>query len=188
MKLKLLLIASAAMIISSCSKNNDELPIPQTTETGEEIAAKKKEKPFNGVLTLHPDATAQLSCGCAPGFFEIGPFSGSGVMTDLGFTTAITTPCVGFIPNGLHADTQCVTFVSANGDELYMVAAAPYDNVLNPVTNLITGTGTFNITGGTGKYQDASGSYSATVINNQLIAPAGTPPTVITIITGSIIY
>ena len=137
---------------------------------------------------MHPEPVVSYACGCAPGFFEIGPFSGSGVITGFGFANAITTPCVANIPNGLQANSQCVKFTDANGDQLFMVAAAPYDNIINPNTNLIVGTGTFNITGGTGKYQNASGSYLATVINNMLIVPTGTAPTVVTIITGMITY
>ncbi|MEO8147278.1 MAG: hypothetical protein ABI723_06555 [Bacteroidia bacterium] len=189
MKLKLLLIASAALVITSCSKNNDELPILKSTDSGEQsqTAERKRLRLFVGQLTLQPDTVNQFSCGCAPGFFAIGPFSGTGAITNFGYTVAITTPCVANIPNGLHADTQCLKFTDVNGEDLYMEAAAPYDNVVDTTTFLIVGKGVFKITGGTGKYLNARGRYRALVVNNQLIAPPGTA-TVVTTIKGFIIY
>lgn len=179
------MLATTTLFIVSCSKNNDELAVPELDSTAQ-VASKKKSEPFNGVLTMHPDATAQLSCGCQPGYFEIGPFAGNGTLTNFGYTQAITTPCVANIPNGITANTQCVTYIDDKGHELYSIASAPYDNVLDPNTYLIVGTGNFTITGGTGKYHKATGTYTATVINNMMIAAPGTA-TVTTIITGSII-
>jgi hypothetical protein len=75
----------------------------------------------------------------------------------LGLTTASTTETVTFTETGLVFVTT-ITYTAANGDQLFTTesgTATPPDQ-----NGLIHFSGTQTVTGGTGRFADASGSFS----------------------------
>lgn len=82
-----------------------------------------------------------------------------GVASHLGRTTMSSRHCT---PMGDNFGPGEMTLVAANGDELYMTytGSAPYPA---PGTEVIVGTSTNMITGGTGRFEGATGTLEMTI-------------------------
>jgi hypothetical protein len=118
---------------------------------GASPAAAKNAVPFSASF-----AGAAIA---APDFSSV-TFSGSGHATQLGVSTsagylvltAAPSPCAGGVPND-----QYETFTAANGDTLSIIST----DVGCPVDATgfrFHGTGNWTVTGGTGRFSDATGS------------------------------
>ena len=113
------------------------------------------ERPFS----LNGKGVANI----VPGPVPVGSITGSGTATHLGLFT--NTATIYFNPDPVdptlaHPSGE-VVFVAANGDKLNIVVE---DASMSLVTGM--GGGTFRITGGTGRFENATGSMLAVVEQN----------------------
>jgi hypothetical protein len=141
--------------------------------------------PANGLMTLAPLATPPsvvitalasaggnnrpvMGTGTGPLTFDLASSTGTtqvaGQLSQLGAFTASTafelTP-TGFSPPIVPYDTTgTATFVAANGDKL--VGTVTGTGTINIDTNQSSGMNVVTITGGTGRFADASGTLAET--------------------------
>ncbi len=152
-----LLIVSAAVLISSCSKNDNHTTV--TPVNSEVKTAAKCGKTISGSISYAFTTAFDLPCSCGS-YTSTGNYAGSGTLTHLGLTTSDIKPCVSPLPGGVgyHVGVECGTLVSASGDQVY-TNILPYD-ILLVAPNIAVGTLTVEITGGTGRFEGASGSFT----------------------------
>ena len=180
MKNKLILVACAAIMLASCSKSNDSIvPVVNT----EDLAKKgPKSRPFSGSMSYSFAPNQNLPCNCGD-FFPVGTFSGSGNLSHMGKSSSLIKPCVKPIIQdgnyiGDHVGVECAFFVAANGDSLYCYTY-PYDLLYTPVGAV--GIAKVDFVGGTGRFANATGSFTGTVT-------IGASGATFTGLTGTIVY
>ena len=79
---------------------------------------------------------------------------GEGKATHLGKATAGTTNQLVNLDNG--ASTATYTFTAANGDTVVLEEA--FQSTVDPISGRVTFEGTYDVTGGTGRFAGATGS------------------------------
>src|SRR5690606_10600790 len=104
-------------------------------------------------------------------------------LTHLGKTYSMVKPCLAPIMQdgnyiGDHVGVECAYFQAANGDFLYCYTY-PYDMYISPVGSV--GIANVDFVGGTGRFANATGSFSGTVT----VGPTGAT---FSNINGTIIY
>lgn len=173
----LLFLLSALLFLGSCSKDEE-------TQSKNGPSLKQNQgKPFTGSMNYQFNPFMDLPCDCGS-FYPAGTFSGSGNISHMGLATSNIKPClapiiVGGNEIGSHVGVECASFVAANGDELYCYTH-PYD-IYYGATGAV-GTILVDFTGGTGRFANATGSFTGTVT----ILPTGSAS--LTGISGTIYY
>jgi hypothetical protein len=131
-------------------------------------AGKKQQpsRPFwgNSAGEIHQEFGAE----CPGGFFSVADVEGE--MTHLGRTMFSSRHCIGLPFQDMRGGTA--VFTAANGDKLFVSAGAGTFEITKYTPQLIVEEGVYTITGGTGRFQDASGSLNVTCF----VAPGGQPP------------
>jgi hypothetical protein len=177
-----MIIAVAVIgIIPACKKSAITDPCAaqnaSRTSTGDlnsGAMAKTTGRPFKGSVLYTLDTTISLPCNCGS-MSTLGSFKGVGTLTHFGLMTSKNKTCVApILVNGnfigYHITITCGTFTTANGDEI-AVDIPTYDVFFNSTS--ATGTMTGNFTGGTGRFVNATGSFTGTItipISNPAIA------------------
>jgi hypothetical protein len=120
-------------------------------------AAESVDRPFKGVVVgggaVVPDASCPLGLRTV--------MWASGEVTHLGLTSMTGSHCTPAFGPGSFTGVQ--TFVAANGDKLettYTATVEPFEPVEGAI---MTGPGDTVITGGTGRFADASGEFVVTM-------------------------
>ncbi|MBK7408916.1 MAG: hypothetical protein IPJ40_13160 [Saprospirales bacterium] len=140
-------------------------------QSSEELDFRAVNRRFSGTINYVRNPEIALTCECAAPY-EIGNyFDGTGWVTHMGNATSESIPCIEYIlsgPNiiGYYIDSQCQTFVAENGDELFGETAS-YSMYLDfQCFCKFTGSTTVTFYGGTGKFENATGSAKVTVVND----------------------
>ena len=160
MKTKILVLFVLSMLLFSCEENSiDSLEVDNVNTILEKGSDKEVfvTVPFKTNLSVwdRSDYTDNR-CGDPPNFYLT--MEGNGNITHIGNITTVFNFCVN-VSNGSYVDTV-VTFVAANGDELY--AEIPVGQILpNDGINADYYQTYFNdpmyFVGGTGRFMSASG-------------------------------
>jgi hypothetical protein len=173
MKTKLLSIALIGIFavtffsLPSCQKNSNDLPMSDETLSADHKSS-QQARPFKGSIDYVVDTEIDLTCECSDPLVIGNYFLGTGNITHMGNVTSESIPCVEYILNGENivgysVESQCATFVAANGDELF-TTVDPYVMMLDlNCFCSFSGPYTTTITGGTGRFENASGSAGGTV-------------------------
>jgi hypothetical protein len=162
MKYLLLLALSTAVLFTSCKKEDSCVkPISNAAATGS--VAKKAGVPFTGSMT-YQFVGENVPCDCGS-YFPVGNLSGTGILTHLGNSTSKIKPCAAPLMNGDVRigdiiGVECGSFIAANGDEVYCYTY-PYN--LYYTATAAVGTIKCDFVGGTGKFKDATGSFTGTI-------------------------
>ena len=162
----LLFLLLCALFIVSCQPASDELASPSSSTKLEQRS--NQSRPFTATLSAAINFEAGVpptACsGDLPGLALLD-YSVSGQATHLGNLSAASTlhheSCNLSVATMELTTSLSGQLVAANGDKLFYTA----DDVID-VTNFVLGsgptgpiTGTWTITGGTGKFENASGSF-----------------------------
>jgi hypothetical protein len=184
MKNKVLLAVIALLIIVSCRKANNMATI-DGSYVPSNSANKNHAVPFKGSMTYTLNTTLNLPCNCGTSI-AVGDFDGVGNTTHMGLLKSKNKTCaspimVGPTQIGNHITVQCGSFTTANGDDIY-VNISPYDLLFGNTS--ATGALTAEFAGGTGRFVNATGSFTGTITLNYA------SPNIITLtnINGSIDY
>lgn len=162
MKKGLLLMAGVAMLFAACTKDGSNGVTDVNVNT---VAKKAVTRAFSGSIS-YTATTNGMSCDCSP-YGPAGTFEGTGNIKHLGETYSEIAPC-GFPlfaegaskPYAIHVALECAYFKAANGDMLYL-HTHPYNLVFGPTGAV--GTANVDIVGGTGRFANATGSFTGTV-------------------------
>jgi hypothetical protein len=118
-------------------------------------AAKGTDRPLKGTITT--TTAVNLITGA-------GTQVSSGHLSHLGKVTGSANFQFALVgPNGFSF-TGTGTTVAANGDTLFTTTSATNGNLGPPITSTSTNT----ITGGTGRFADASGTYTGTAVSTSV--------------------
>lgn len=116
-------------------------------------AAGSSDRPFKGVLvgggTAVPDATCPLGLRTV--------MWGTGQVTHLGLTEMTASHCTPDWGAPIVGGVQ--TFVAANGDKLEVTYTATVEPFVPAEGAVMTGPGDTVVTGGTGRFADATGEF-----------------------------
>ena len=151
-------LVAALLVFSGCSDREDAVS-PVSPSTGDAIAVMTVSEPVGGVFLGRVDGTAQTIGWCDPYVLKI-QVNGTGALSFLGqstFSGSLCSQWTDVSPPFEGNMTGTGTAVAANGDELYMTMTGSYYAGTPPPTTL-TMTGTYTITGGTGRFSEATGS------------------------------
>jgi len=157
-----------SLILVGCAKENieDASQLDLTTNSNQ-------MRPFKGSIAYVGDQDPSiLDCDCAPGYFIGNYFLGTGNVTHMGNVTAPSIPCIALIDDGqgniigYEVNTQCGYITAANGDELYSEVASYIMMLDFNCFCQFTGETTVEITGGTGRFEDAYGTANVSVVQD----------------------
>jgi hypothetical protein len=154
----------------SCNKDSNDLSISEETLSSDHKNS-QKARPFKGSVNYVGEAEIDLTCECIEPTFQGNTFLGTGNLTHMGNIVSESIPCITYIENGgnivgYNVESQCTTLVAANGDEV--------DITIDPYVMLLdfncfcsfSGLYTATITGGTGRFENASGTFGGTVFQS----------------------
>ena len=193
MKKQLLFIVCAALVITSCRKSTDSVPFntsnQQSVPTSNNTTTNphnsgRSANPFRGSMNYVFVSDYDLPCSCGA-YYVVGNLYGTGEFAHLGLVTSRIKPCVSPIftsgvHTGDHVAVECAFLTAANGDELDCYTH-PYDLIYGPTAAV--GTVHVDFVGGTGRFADATGSFTGTVT-----VPYGTGTASLTDVDGTINY
>ncbi|MCD6062190.1 MAG: hypothetical protein K0R82_101 [Flavipsychrobacter sp.] len=159
----LFFIAIGTLVMFASCKKEDNCVKPDANATSIENTAKKSAVPFTGSMT-YSFVGENVPCDCGE-FQAVGNLHGTGNLTHLGNATSKIKPCATYLmqngnPIGQTIGVECGSFVAANGDEVYC-HTAPYN--LYFTATAAVGTINCDFVGGTGKFANATGSFTGTV-------------------------
>ena len=132
------------MALTACQKEN--IIQDQTDAQPEVLALKKHPVPFHAEFVstvLSADPNPEVCDGMEAPVFNLLQ-SLEGKATHLGKITGSVSSCINPVPPPTIFNGE-VTFIAANGDELYFFQTGPLS---------------FDINGGTGRFEDATGSIT----------------------------
>jgi hypothetical protein len=177
MKNSLLLMFAAMLLITSCSKTNDNALVQATSQDNQKAAARttgKVDHSISGSMHYVYTTDFDLPCDCGTAGTAAGNYIGSGTFTHLGLSSSKIKPCLSPIISGgtvvgQHVGMECCTFAAANGDEMYC-NILPYDIMLSGADAI--GVCNIDIIGGTGRLASATGHLSGTATVHLLAGTA----------------
>jgi hypothetical protein len=130
--------------------------IPRTNSLTETtVAAHQKMVPFKGTMF-----TSYVQSGELP--YQTAHLTGVGITTHLGRTTVVADVSIDFSVDPIMVQGEA-TYTAANGDTFTTTYTGSF--VENP-DGAITGDVDHVITGGTGRFEMISGTFSAKVVND----------------------
>jgi hypothetical protein len=153
------------------------LSAPDYTQGADAFAVEKTENtvPLKGALTALPVGDLPEGFSCPPGTIP-APVTGRGNLSPLGRTTLTGAACNDFsaFPNITVSGGE-VVFRAANGDEVHLdyagtIQAGPVCEIPSVLDFSAT------ITGGTGRFEGASGEVNITGIGVPFACPADSDP------------
>lgn len=165
---KLTVILASVVLFVACSKNSDKLKPSDPSEitTNKSVQATRLfTATFNATVDVNSTNPPTACSGDIP--FATPDFLLSGTATHLGQVNAQISrlhhvSCNLSLATMLLTTSVTVELVASNGDRIYCTG----DDIIN-VANLLTATGTtgaitgtWTITGGTGRFNEASGSIT----------------------------
>jgi hypothetical protein len=169
---KIKIIALAIVILSACKKDNSEMNIDNKTQTSltsnaaRAGATRSFEITFTTTADTDPSIPPTPCTGDLPGLANAGVFL-HGNATQLGLINSSQSQlqdvsCNLSFTTALLTTTIAGQMTGANGDKIYFTG----NDEIN-VSNLLTGagptgtiTGLWTITGGTGRFANATGSFT----------------------------
>lgn len=180
-------IVLVIVALASCSDRGPVSPSLTPTAAPVTAAVSTVRTPVRlaGELTGVTYAEPVPSCP-GPSRAQISAVTGN--LSHLGLSSLTSRHCyVSFNEStGAWHFVGTATFVAANGDELHATYSGDLYGLVPPPApgSVLNGTGTLTITGGTGRFEDASGEGTETIV-----VTIGAPPMPIqATFTGSIVY
>jgi hypothetical protein len=136
-------------------------PTSATAAPAQTQAQSGTQLPFSGSFT-----GSSFSCfrdgTCAPGTLIITQHV-TGEATHLGKFTAVAVSTGDFPPTGPPTATGTWDFISANGDRLSATSIGGEDQFIPPNISHVSATAT--IVGGTGRFADATGTFTLRLVS-----------------------
>lgn len=176
MKKYIFIIFAISLIGVSCEKEStplipaeDEISLTENGNSGNQTEATlrgNQTRPFKGTIVYDTVANNALACNCPSG--QKIQIEGTGTITHLGLVSSATTYCLvigaaqGCPGPGALVTEACQSVVAANGDEVFLNVQTPYETCISACCFEASIQGTFD--GGTGRFTDASGDWTATII------------------------
>ena len=159
----ILRIVAAACLLSlgGCQQSGRELAATGGVTAPSSLSMKAVDVPFAGTVTGETAFDFANPKGCASGFTAIG--TGTGTASHIGRTTWESQHCLG--PNNTFGDSELV-LTAANGDEIHLTYTGSCLGEIPAVGDSFTCSGHALVTGGTGRFDQATGhlQWGSTVV------------------------
>jgi Cu/Zn superoxide dismutase len=143
--------AIAALIVGMAACQKDDTSSANNSSQGEKTLKNAVTRPFSGHSTGTIAIVYSEENECYPNFSQV-QFFGSGTGTHIGNSTSEGYVCSN--QQGGLEGTFYYNFTAANGDKVYCSQPDPSVFTIDQNGNV---TGEFNITGGTGRFEGATG-------------------------------
>ena len=159
---------AGALLLGACQKSEVQPAAYTPIEKEPPLTrAKTNDKELKGDMLFRIDETFDYTCDCGS-YTSVGTYKGAGQLSHLGTTTSYFKPCIAPLFNGAtlvgyHVGVQCGYLEAANGN-VVNVSIQPYDLLFTPAG--AAGTVNVTITGGTGRFANATGSFTAGTTND----------------------
>jgi Cu/Zn superoxide dismutase len=152
-------IATILLVFAACEKSSTSL---ENNSSQDEMAFKKKAvtRPFKAHDTGTISIVYEADNECYPNFSQI-QFTGSGTGTHIGNHTGEWYVCMNQ-QGGLEGAFNG-TMTAANGDQIFFSQPDPSVFTIDENGNV---TGNFDIVGGTGKFENATGHFNTTGVDD----------------------
>ncbi len=151
-------IAALLLVIAACNK--DDASPANNSSQGENKLKNSVTRPFSSNTAGTIAIVYSEDNDCYPDFAQV-QFIGSGTGTHIGNHTSEWHVCSN--PQGGLEGTFYGTFTAANGDKIYFSQPDPGVFTIDEYGNV---TGEFDITGGTGRFEDATGHINTTGVDD----------------------
>jgi hypothetical protein len=151
------IILSLCVLTAACSGgplNSPTSPTGVAAGPGQVQARGGTDLPFDGSFTRHTSAVPNCPPTCPPTTLTITGTE-EGTATHLGRFTAVSVDVVDAIA---ATSTGTFTFTAANGDQLFASTAGGENSFIPPNESHVTLVAT--VSGGTGRFADATGSFT----------------------------
>lgn len=169
MKQLLFMLLAFGLLVIGCQ---EESVSPQKNQVELSVRG-AKPRPFKGTVVYYYDEelnAPECDCSGVDGELLPGGYYGSGQMSHMGLTTSEAAYCIVFdgaldCPGpGNRINKLCPTFIAANGDQLFL-DFDPFDFCVD-IECFCQGYALFHvgITGGTGRFANASGDLTASIL------------------------
>jgi hypothetical protein len=158
------IVLALCVCAAGCSDHHRDSPTSPTSATlapAQTQAQSATELPFSGSFT-----GSSFSCfrdgTCPPGTLIITQHV-TGEATHLGKFTAVAVSTGEFPPTGPPTATGTWDFISANGDRLSATSIGGEDQFIPPNISHVSATAT--IVGGTGRFANATGTFTLRLVS-----------------------
>jgi len=152
--------AIAVLLFSVASCQKDDASSASNSDKGENTLKNDVTRPFSAHSTGTIAFVFSEENECFPNFAQV-QFVGSGTGTHIGNHTSEWFVCSNQQGGLEGAFTGTIT--AANGDEIYISQPDPSVFTIDELGNV---TGEFDIVGGTGRFEDATGHFNTTGVDD----------------------
>jgi hypothetical protein len=152
--------AIAALLLGLAACQKDDNSSANNSSQGENTLKNAVTRPFNAHSTGTIAFVYSEENECYPDFSQV-QFIGSGTGTHIGNHTSEWYVCSN--PQGGLEGSFYGTLIAANGDEIYFSQPDPSVFTIDEFGNV---TGEFDITGGTGRFEGATGHLNTTGVDD----------------------
>ena len=164
MRSSILFLLLLAFSLTACQQESESI----SPVENEELSFRSATRPFKGTVLETLSDVMDPDCECEDDDLVVGS-SGEGNLTHMGKVTSEATICIeSFIldengqPIGSIENGVCIKLTAANGDEL-IADGGPHSLLFDPDCLCVTGTFEVVFNGGTGRFEDATGSANLTI-------------------------
>lgn len=158
-----IVVAACVLSLAGCQQAGRELDATGGVTAPSSLSMKAVDVPFSGMLTGEAVFDfAQNPKGCASGFTTI--ITATGPASHMGRTTWVSQHCLALATN-TFTDTELV-LTAANGDQIHLTYTGSCPGEIPAVGDSFTCSGHAVVTGGTGRFLEATGhlQWDATTV------------------------
>lgn len=189
MRTNVLILIIVLAFSAACSDDQNPVMTNQSATSSNSLVKQAVERSLTGTLTGLGE-TSTIDYSGYPVLVLHAGATGSGTFTHLGLSVGTATYDVSWqLPSVSQSGTIVgdMTLAAANSDELYLDVSCTYTASSTEYPSTLNVTGSYTITGGTGRFEGATGT--GTITGTQLLASATEEAHVTTLtFNGKVVY
>lgn len=174
MRTNVLILIIVLAFSAACSDDQNPVMTNQSATSSNSLVKQAVERSLTGTLTGLGQTSSSSVIGVIGGWPLLAlhaSATGSGTFTHLGLSVGTATYDVSWQTPGISQSGTIVgdmTLTAANSDELYLDVSCTYTASSTTYPTTLNVTGSYTITGGTGRFEGATGT--GTITGTQLLS------------------
>lgn len=189
MRAPVLTLIIVLALSAACTDDQNPVMTSQSATSSNSLVKQAVERSLNGTLT-GLGQTYSIDYSGWPTLILHAAATGNGTFTHLGLSVGTATYDVSWQVPGISQSGTIVgdmTLTAANSDELFLDVSLTYTASSQSYPTILNTTGSYTITGGTGRFEGATGT--GTITGTQLLASATEEAHVTTLtFAGTVVY